>query len=264
MLHAGANAATLEEVEAVATPDASAGWTPIPHATLLATVVDELTASGLRVTDQSLALWNGLDKRASARVDDRRPAIAGARFFAVLALRNGEAHDDYQLIVGLRNSHDQSSAAGLALGSRVFVCDNMAFSGEVTFSRKHTSNILRDLPGIANRAVAKLNDLRGFQTKRIDAYKAREISAGEVHDFVIRTIDADVLKVTRLHDVLREWRTPKHDEFAPRNLWSLFNAYTEVFKGSLPQLTKRTLTLHGLCDTLVGLEVPVANVVEEN
>jgi hypothetical protein len=40
----------------------------------------------------------------------------------------------------------------------------------------------------------------------------------------------------------------------PRNLWSLFNAFTEVYKGQNPATTiKRSQALHGLCDATVGI-----------
>lgn len=54
--------------------------------------------------------------------------------------------------------------------------------------------------------------------------------------------------------VLHEWREPKHRTFEPRNVWSLFNAFTETPKqGSLAELPRRTEALHGLLDVAVGL-----------
>ena len=82
----------------------------------------------------------------------------------------------FGLVIGLRNSHDKSFPSALALGNRVFVCDNLAFSGEIKLSRKHTKNISRDLPGLVTKAVGRLADLRQFQAKRIEAYKAADLS----------------------------------------------------------------------------------------
>jgi hypothetical protein len=53
--------------------------------------------------------------------------------------------------------------------------------------------------------------------------------------------------------VLEEWRRPKHPEFADRNAWSLFNAFTEVQKGGLWRLPRRTEALHGVMDAHCGL-----------
>jgi hypothetical protein len=56
-------------------------------------------------------------------------------------------YDDYTDTVGLRNSHDKSFPIGIAFGSRVFVCDNLAFHGEHVIRRKHTVKAKRELPG---------------------------------------------------------------------------------------------------------------------
>ena len=60
---------------------------------------------------------------------------------------------DYNTVIGLRNSHDKVISAGVACGSGVFVCDNLCFSGEVKLARKHTANILTDLPHLVRGIV---------------------------------------------------------------------------------------------------------------
>jgi hypothetical protein len=51
----------------------------------------------------------------------------------------------------------------------------------------------------------------------------------------------------------RRSRGPRHDEFQARTLWTLFNSFTEVLKGNLNELPRRTEALHGLLDSYVGL-----------
>jgi hypothetical protein len=54
--------------------------------------------------------------------------------------------------------------------------------------------------------------------------------------------------------VLHEWREPKHEAFQERNVWSLFNSFTEALKEtSLAEMPKRSEALHGLLDSHVGL-----------
>jgi hypothetical protein len=57
--------------------------------------------------------------------------------------------------VGIRNSHDKTFPAGLVAGTKVFCCDNLAFSGEVQISRKHTRFAERDLTHLTARAVGQ-------------------------------------------------------------------------------------------------------------
>lgn len=240
-LHAGASAATIQQVADVRTPDAEKGWQPIAHDVTIDLVKETLASRHLTVANEAYALWAG-----------------GNRMFGVLELRNGENPTDYALTIGIRNSHDKSFAAGAALGSKVFVCDNLAFSGEITFARKHTVNIVRDLPQLVSAAIGRLVDLRGWQDKRIAAYKTFELTDALAHDIIVRSLDRRVIGPMKLVDVVAEYRKPRHEEFAPRTAWSLFNAYTEIAKGAVRQLPGRTQALHGLLDEVVGVIRPDA------
>lgn len=237
MLHAGAQLATLAEVAAVRMPDATKTYQPIPHIDVRNLVVQELASQGLRVVEEEHGLFHG-----------------GARYFGVLTLRNGDNQPDYALAAGIRNSHDKRFPGSLAIGSRVFVCDNLAFSGEITISRKHTRFIGRDFPGLVNRACGLLGAHRVRLETRIRLYKATEIQDTVAHDVAIHALDSQVVPVTALPAVLAEWRKPTHEEFAARTAWSLFNAFTEVLKGTSPfELGKRTIALHGIMDRLAGV-----------
>jgi hypothetical protein len=100
----------------------------------------------------------------------------GNRYFGMLQVVNGHGHEDYSMVVGVRNSHDRTFPAALALGSGVFVCDNLAFRGEVKLARKHTRFIDRDLPLLVNRAVGLLGAHRQGLDLQIAAYKQQEVA----------------------------------------------------------------------------------------
>ena len=141
------------------------------------------------------------------------------------------------------------------------------FSGEVTIARRHTRFIERDLPRVVHTAVGRLADLRGQQDQRIAAYQETELSEQRVHDLVVRAMDAAVLPVTQLPNVLAEWRTPRHPEFCEdgKTAWRLLNAFTETWKGrNLATLPRRSQALHGLLDAACGLSLgalkPATNV----
>ena len=153
-LHCGARHVERDAIARAPTPAGSNTWFPVPHHRLLEEVESTLTGSGLEIVNQAHALWND-----------------GLRYFGLLEVRNGEAHDDYGLVIGLRNSHDKSFPAAIGLGSGVFVCDNLAFSAEVTIARRHTRFIERDLPRVVHTAVGRLADMRDEQDQRIDTYK---------------------------------------------------------------------------------------------
>ena len=80
------------------------------------------------------------------------------------------------------------------------------------------------------------------------------IADPEAHDLIIRACDVGVCSNRLIPAVLKEWREPKHQEFHQRDVWSLFNSFTEALKdSSLGELPKRTEALHGLLDVAVGL-----------
>ena len=56
-----------------------------------------------------------------------------------------------------------------------------------------------------------------------------------------------------ISSVIKEWQEPSLPEFGDGRAWSLFNAFTEILKGNLPELPKRTEVLHALFDAQVGL-----------
>lgn len=239
IIHAGGYVATEEQVRATQTPEVSQTWQPVPHAALLDNALREIEAMNMRVKDQAFALWN-----------------EGKRMFGYLEVVNGHNQPDYGMVIGLRNSHDQTLPVGLAVGHRVFICDNLAFSGEVVISHKHTSRVLEKMPILMGRAMNLLIEKRGVQDRRISAYKDCQITDREAHDLMIRSLDSGIVAPSRLREVVDQWRKPAYPDFEPRTAWSLFNAYTYVLKEHpVMDHQRRTLNLHYLTDQLAGINV---------
>jgi hypothetical protein len=208
----------------------------------LASVKDALTASGGIIAAEEHALYKD-----------------GARYFGLLHLNDDKGGGN--TVVGIRNSHDKTFPAALALGHRVFVCDNLAFSGDVVVRRKHTRFIHRDLARLICSAVGRLTDMRVQQETRLVAYQGREIDNVQAHDLIIRALLAKIIGGEAVPRVVGEWREPRYEDFRPRTVWSLFNAFTEIMKGTNPAaMVQRTITLHGLfdshCGILTGLNAP--------
>jgi len=238
MLHCGARKVDRSQVEGSLTPERTRSWVPIGHHRLLEQVEDSLTGVGLKIVNQAHAL--SIDQR---------------RYFGLLEVVNGQKHNDYGLVVGLRNSHDKSFPAALVVGSGVFVCDNLSFSGEIAIARRHTRFIERDLPGLVQLAVGRLGNLRGLQDQRIAKYKAARLTDMRASHLVVKALEARIIPATTIPTVVKEWRRPSHPEFAEggRTAWRLFNAITEAIKGrSIEILPRRTQKLHGMLDAVCG------------
>jgi len=236
ILHCGAQAVSREELSVVHTPEPTATWVPVSHLNLVQTVEHALLSTGLSIVNQVHSI-----------------SQAGARYFGLTQVRGVNDPVDYSWVLGIRNSHDKRFPAGIVAGASVFVCDNLSFSGEVKLSRKHTTNLLRDLPQLAAGAVGKLMNVWHHQGDRIERYKSHRLTDKAAHDLVVRSVDVGACPNRLIPSVLQEWRYPSHEEFRSRTAWSLFNAFTEVLKGNLCELPNRTERLHALFDHAVGL-----------
>lgn len=239
LLHCGGVHVDRTAVRDVPTPAGTDTWFPLAHADLLTEVEGQLRGAGFAIHGEGHALSH-----------------EGLRYFGLfeVATPEGGSGDGYSWVVGIRNSHDKSYPAGLVAGSRVLVCDNMAFCGDVRISRKHTRYAVRDLKHLTARAVGQLGDRFHALDCRIRMFRDQPVSDRLAHDTVVRALDCRAIVTSQIPQVLKEWRMPSHEDFAPRDAWSLFNAFTEASKGINPAtLAHRTQVLHGLFDGLVGL-----------
>ena len=237
MLHCGGCAATLDQIDAVPTPDPTDTHFPIPHGKLIRQVRGQLLDAGIRIEEEAYGLSH-----------------EGARVFGVLTLEAEHLPtiQGSQLALGIRNSHDKSFVAGLALGNRVFCCDNLSFLGTRTLARKHTRFAERDLPALIARILGSLGEWAGRQAELIETYAGTMLTDEQAHDLMIQTVRAGVIAPSRLAHVIEAWHRDERPE--PRHLWTLFNNYTEALKGTLeiPELARRTERLHGLADLAVS------------
>jgi len=234
MLHCGGRLKSREEVFAVPVPPATRSYVPLPYESFLTRIEKQLAAEEITVQERQLAL-----------------AKNGQRLFGLLGLRiPGRLHPDYQCVLGLRNSYDKSMSTGVCVGASVFVCDNLSFNGEVTFARKHTANLLRDLSWLIAETVSQLPSRFAAQSTTFEAYRRAEVSDRQAHDLIIRLVDEGAINVGDIQPILQEWREPRHPEFAQagKTAWRLFNAATEAVKGDLWRLPARTAKLHAVLD----------------
>ncbi len=240
-LHTGGESTSLATIARVATPEPTETYFPIPHIDFINQIRKGLDAAKLEIVESEHAL-----------------AKEGKRYFGLLQVaRAGMKAKDYSLVIGLRNTHDKVFPAGMVAGAGVFVCDNLAFSGEVDEFRKHTLNILRDLPIRITRAIGGLSDLWVTQEKRFDTYKETTLdSIKEVDHLMMNAWRMGAMPLTHAAHVFKEWQTPSHEEFKNNNVWRLFNAFTEVGKrNNIAEVPERTMALRTVLDGFCGLEL---------
>ena len=238
----GTKQVDFSEVKSVETPEATESWRPIGHSFLVNRVQDQIQENGWEIVDTYHSLHR-----------------FGQRYFGLFHIKGTEAdNDDRGTILGLRNSHDKCFPAGLCMGNAPFVCSNLICTNEVTLARRHTKNILNDLSQVIARTLGKMTETWASDEQRIEAYKEYELGNEQAHDLVIRAYQNGAISKAKIADVVEQWHTPEHDDFSERNMHSLYNGFTHVLKGGVHALPNRSLALHGVLDSEVGLTSAVA------
>src|SRR5690242_9961944 len=112
--HCGGTYRTRADLATIPTPARTDTWKPVPHHDLVSSLIDDMGRRGISVVREQYATV-GRD---------------GAKLFGVMDLRvDGLDSPDLSTSLGLRGANDRSMAIQVIAAARVFVCDNMAFSG---------------------------------------------------------------------------------------------------------------------------------------
>jgi hypothetical protein len=234
MLHSGANAVTYDALRAVNTPAPTDTHVPVPHHEIV-----ELMRFTLGFHQHEIA--------------EEHHAITpdGARYFGIMCLRS--PYGEYTDMLGLRNSHDKSLPIGIAFGSRVFVCDNLAFSADHVIRRKHTIKAKRELPALLADIIQPLKDQRQAQNQRLLTYQGAALSDQQADHAIMQMYRKDVIGVQAIGHVLKAYDEPPHD-WGGRTAWRLFNAATFALAGKVTERPQITSDLHtvidGVCETV--------------
>jgi len=242
----------FDEVQAVPTPmptmrtkpnkktgELAISHQPIAHDELVVRTRDSLASRGFTIQDELHSL-----------------ARDNQHYFGLFSVDHPDRDDsDRGCVVGVRNSHDKTFPAGLCAGDAPFVCDNLIFTNTIKLARRHTRNILNDLDFMINRALGKLFGFWHGQDQRIDAYKNQSIGNVLAHDLIIKAVRAGALPKSKILDVADQWESSDHVEFKDRNVNSLYNAFTEIYKGNLVALPNRSDALHSVLDSYVDFNI---------
>jgi hypothetical protein len=215
--HCGARKVKREELKELPIPEATRTHQPLSHFEIVEVLEEALSFRYLKIVKDEYAV-----------------SPDGMKMFGVMDL--SAEFNGGRFSIGLRNSNDKTMRLALTAGIRIFVCDNMAFSGDFTpLLHKHTRSLeLRDSISIA---VDRIH--RGFEPlkRKIQAMKEQSILDEEAKLIIYQAfLDRNIKGVPRhlmslVHDL---YFHPKQEAFYPRNLWSLSNAFTSAFKKASP------------------------------
>lgn len=239
MSHCGTVPITLEELSNIDPPLPSGKdpekptYFPIKHYHLRGLIGDELKGRGVEIAKESIVI--SPDKMM---------------VFGVIEIANGNG---IATMIGWRNFNDGQTKkfpAGLVAGSKVFVCDNLCFSGEIKIARRHTKRILEDLPNQVSDAVSKLPMAIAKQNLLYERLKGTPMLDYSANDMMVRAMERKIIPSSSIQKVHCEWHNPSYEEFEERTAWSLFNAFTFTLKGrfdkNINTTTAESIRLHAL------------------
>jgi hypothetical protein len=230
MVQRGGQLVTKDELSLVAMPEATESYIPVSHNHL----ADTLSTIGRDIL-QGFQLE--IEQYATAR--------GGEQMFGVLVFKS--YHSELALSIGFRNSYDKSMAIGIAIGANVLVCDNLAFTGEITVLKKHTGNVWASLEDTAISALYRSQ--KNFQriVEDSEVLKRQEISDDEAFKMIGLLFGHNVLTPRQITLVKKGWLKPSYDNFKPRNLWSFYNTCTDALKSCPPiVIMEKHIALHNL------------------
>ena len=213
-------------------PEPTDSWRPLPHREVVDLLREKAADHGLTITQEQ-----HLTHRDHAR------------YFGLFEVQGASIGDDVATVLGLRNSHDKAFAASVCAGDAPFVCSNLIFNNEIVIGRKHTVEISRDLPQLFSEALSRLLDSREDARKRVEALKAHELTDLAAHDFICRAARTDAIAPAHVGKVVEQWHDPEHAEaFSDRTLWSLQNAFSNVWRAAPLQTVRRSAALRPVID----------------
>jgi hypothetical protein len=247
MVHCGGYGCDLDEVKKVETPKETDSWKPIPHDLLWDLTEKEFGRLGITVKDAAHSLARG-GKHYFGLFEVEMPMALGAET------------DIHNLIIGLRNSHGKDFPAGFVAGSRVFVCDNLCFSGEVKLGRKHTKNTLRDLPTMITLGLKAMGGLRDSQEQRLEAYRDHVLTTDQTRLLGLDMAEekSGICTWNQAKVFMRELKKPSYEEHlngdGEPTVWTVQQAATEALKigPNVHTTLRRSHSLFGFLDNVAG------------
>src|SRR5713101_7181786 len=174
--HASSQLVTRDQLLTIAPPPSTATWRPIAHADLITAIDRQLQVRGITIEAETFAIQR-----------------EGARLFAVLDL-SIECSGEFCASLGLRTANDRSLALEIAVGVKVFVCDNLAFSGDlIALRRKHTLKF--DLNADISRAVDRYQAHLLVLQRSVAAIQATPVSDAEAKTMIFDAFRQDILPI---------------------------------------------------------------------
>ena len=220
LVHRGAIRVTRAELADIEAPPATATWKPIPHATLVSAIHEELTHRNIAVVQEDYAVQRNK-----------------SMLFGVMVL-NYLQTDEFAAALAFRHANDMSEAVKMYAGVRVFNCDNMSLSGdEIILHKKHSPRF--HLAAALPEAFDKYQHGACNSHATLTNSKARCAPTLMPKPDDLRHLSPPSGPLRLFHPVVESWHRQLPDAEMSSNEWVLHNCFTEHIKTLAPNVAMR-------------------------
>ena len=232
--HSASRLVTLDELALIpAGEPAGTRHRPVPHADLVTAIRDAFMDRGYAVAKEQYSV-----SHEDARLFGTLDLMPTAGPALLDGMEGGMA-------VGLRHANDQAFALGVIAGLRVFVCDNLCFSGgDSLLHRKHTTGL--DLGAEIERGMDRtFHSYRDF-ARLLDNLRNTVLTDDAARLLIYSlALDASVIAPSQLGKVHTWYFAPERiamendrergfSDVAPRTAHGVMNAVTRVTREFSP------------------------------
>ena len=208
---------TREDLANFETPAHTATWRPVKHTDLVDALHEELERRGLTVRREQYAVQG-----------------QGTVLFGTLDLGwEDYESDECAPAIGLRTSNNKQHAISLAIGSRVTVCDNLVFAGDlIALRRRHTKYL--DLTAELATGLDRYQTGMVALQDGIERLKATPVQTGEAKQLVYDIFRQKIVPLRLFSPVVESWHATTDNHPQAHHLWTLHNAFTSHVKTLSP------------------------------
>lgn len=224
MLHSGAREVSLLELGEIPVPEQTKTYQPVWHLDMIATTYDVLCEYG----------WLPNPDANPDKIFRTAMSGDGGHMFCTAGIEiPGLLDIDSSLAVGERNSYNKSFAASMCFGRRVFICDNLAFSGDIKAVNIHWTGRV-NLTDLVKSAFDQLPRLAREKYEWDDRLKGTPITADSGVALLAAAVEKKALPIANFMKARGDFLTAYDGGDVPikypGTVWSVYQAATGQYK----------------------------------
>jgi len=217
---------TEETLLQIKTPEKTRSYTPVPYKLIIDSMKKELAWREFNILN--------IDYRTS----NKGNRIVGLYKFSPKGEIISDEKDRLVRMIGFRSSHDKTMSFGVFSGANVFVCANGVYSSEVSYTKRHMSNVdemvkekIHEQLNLIEASFLELQEFREMLKEITFSKKAYAQILGRL------IFEKEVLTSTQINIIKDHRRFSEY--FSDDSAWSLYNNITEALKVTNPILYQK-------------------------